>query len=96
MTTLEDIDVITATAAELEERLHRTIPCEGTMHNVGVLGHDPEQAAGYRVTSPCCRRVFHACDSRVLWWHSEGLVGCGRCGIQHLVESYTFVPIGDN
>lgn len=91
---MNDLTVIEHAANIIENRL--TPPCDGQLHNINALGHDAEQRASYRVTSPCCRRRFHACASRVLWWWSEGLVACRRCDIQHLVERYQFEPIGDD
>ena len=89
-----DTDLITRVAEQLDTRLHHTVPCDGTLHQIGALGHNPEDNAAYTVTSPCCRRQFHMCDGRALYAWSTGLLGCVRCGVEHLVEHYTFTPLG--
>jgi hypothetical protein len=69
------------------------IPCEGTSHPDGSMGHDPNTAAAFMVVSPCCGIKPLQCASRVAFMRRGGTLWCGRCKIEHPVEDYTFVPI---
>ena len=72
------------------------IACEGLNHKRGLNGHIIEQDGTWNVISPCCGPKVIQCDGRVQNMREGGLLYCGMCGVEHLVEAYTFVLIGDS
>src|SRR5690349_19875588 len=95
LTPMSDIDVVTDASTRLENRLHRTIKCDGHSHARGISGHNPEQHAAYSVLAPCCGKQFNVCESRVLWWWTTGIIRCPPCDMNNLPERYGYTYIGN-
>jgi len=80
----------------LLEDWHAELACEGLNHKRGLNGHVIDQAGTWNVISPCCGPKVIQCDGRVQNMREGGLLYCGKCRVEHLVEAYTFVLIGDS
>lgn len=70
-----------------------TPACEGTHHQRGLSGHDPEAPGAYMVISPCCGPKVIQCEPRVRTMIAGGLLTCTGCGLQRFPEDYRFVPL---
>lgn len=81
----------TSTLEELDFK--HIIPCEGGGHKRGILGHVASEPGAFYIVAPCCGPKIVCCRSRYDKLHVDGLLNCGTCGRQYLIERFKFIPI---